>query len=319
MTLYAPLPPAEYHAVRTKFLTDDRARRRLGGTLPECLLAALSVETADLRKLGWSQPPAARKASYLRAVEALRPQPVIRKAQTPDVAAVCFVLVGKPLPSVEDTLRIGELMRIAVMSQCKHQFGEDRVPALFSGHGLPPGNRHRHAFYLPWDSNGDGRIDRILVFAPDGMDQDQQLALTSVASLWDRDGSEWRLALESIGAPAIAPVLTDTGTIWQSVTPYLHPWHVKKRFRVEDQIRRELRERGLPEPVGLESCAEVKAGRSRMRRPIHFRRFRSRRGLDQPDRLGSFWRLTFAEPLAGPLALGFACHFGLGLFRPVRD
>ncbi len=57
------------------------------------------------------------------------------------------------------------------------------------------------------------------------------------------------------------------------------------------------------------------------RRPIHFHRFREKRGLRQPDRHGSFWRLRFAEPvdpkMHGPLALGFACHFGLGLFRPV--
>jgi len=39
--------------------------------------------------------------------------------------------------------------------------------------------------------------------------------------------------------------------------------------------------------------------------------------LHQPDRLGSFWRLTFPEPVAGPLALGFGCHFGLGLFKPL--
>jgi CRISPR-associated protein Csb2 len=39
--------------------------------------------------------------------------------------------------------------------------------------------------------------------------------------------------------------------------------------------------------------------------------------LNQPDRHGSFWRLTFAEPVPGPIALGFACHFGLGLFKPV--
>lgn len=46
-------------------------------------------------------------------------------------------------------------------------------------------------------------------------------------------------------------------------------------------------------------------------------RFRSRRGLIQPNRLGSFWRLTFSEPVQGPLALGFGCHFGLGLFAPI--
>jgi CRISPR-associated protein Csb2 len=29
------------------------------------------------------------------------------------------------------------------------------------------------------------------------------------------------------------------------------------------------------------------------------------------------FELEFAEETAGPLALGFGCHFGLGLFEPV--
>jgi CRISPR-associated protein Csb2 len=40
--------------------------------------------------------------------------------------------------------------------------------------------------------------------------------------------------------------------------------------------------------------------------------------LRQPDALGRFVELTFEDPLAGPLALGFGCHFGLGLFTPVK-
>ncbi|MGH8147333.1 MAG: type I-G CRISPR-associated protein Csb2, partial [Rhodanobacteraceae bacterium] len=114
VTLYAPLPAAEYQSLRTSFLTDSKAKKKLGKTLPDNLLAALSVDTADLRKLGWSQPPAARKVSYLRPVNALRPRPVIQRARAYDVAAMNFILVGKPLPRVEDTLRVGELMRMAV-------------------------------------------------------------------------------------------------------------------------------------------------------------------------------------------------------------
>ncbi len=29
--------------------------------------------------------------------------------------------------------------------------------------------------------------------------------------------------------------------------------------------------------------------------------------------------IEFAEPVQGPLALGFGCHFGLGLFIPAPD
>lgn len=316
VTLYAPLSSREYQDLRARFLADKESQKRLGGTLPTSLLDALSVETSDLRKLGWSQPPAARKVTYLRPLDALRPKPAVHRVRAPMVTTMGFVLTGKPLPRVEDTLRIGELMRIATMAQCKRAFGEDCIPPVFSGHGLPEGNRHRHAFYLPWDSNGDGKLDRVLVHVAGGMSEAAQRALAKVQKLWERGGTEWTLVLEGSGTPDVAATLTRSSAIWESVTPYLHPWHAKKRLGIEDQIRRECRERGIPEPVVIEAFDEVEIGKGRKRRSIHFHRYRSRRGLTQPDRLGSFQRLVFPHPVSGPLALGFGCHFGLGLFWP---
>jgi CRISPR-associated protein Csb2 len=52
----------------------------------------------------------------------------------------------------------------------------------------------------------------------------------------------------------------------------------------------------------------------RLLRPLHFHHFRRKRGLTQPDTLGRLLEVRFAAPIRGPLALGFACHFGLGLF-----
>lgn len=317
VTLYAPLPAAQYQSLRQGFLTDKKSAKKLGPTLPDNLLDALSVGTTDLRKQGWNQPPAARKVSYLRPVDALRPRYTVPEIKTPDAIAISFILTGKPLPRIEDALRIGELMRAAIMAQAKYAFGEDHIPSIFSGHGLPEGNRHRHAFYLSWDSNGDGYIDRLLLHVPDAMNAAQQRVAKQVKKLWSRDGNEWRLIVENVGHAEIANALTRPSTVWESVTPYLHPWYAKRGMSMEDQLRRECRERGLPEPTFLESFDEVNVSKNRKRRPIHFRRFRSRRGLAQPDRLGSFLRLTFPEPITGPLALGFACHFGLGLFKPL--
>ncbi|MGQ0653218.1 MAG: hypothetical protein ACT4P4_13285 [Betaproteobacteria bacterium] len=42
-------------------------------------------------------------------------------------------------------------------------------------------------------------------------------------------------------------------------------------------------------------------------------------GLVQPDTPGRLIELRFAQPVRGPIALGFACHFGLGLFAPAPD
>lgn len=313
VSLYVPLPTSDYQVLRTKFLTDKKAQKKLGASLPESLLDALSVDTAELRKQGWSQPPAARKVSYLRPVDAMRPQRRVPVAAVPSATVMSFILAGKPLPRVEDSLRIGELMRSAVM----HSFKGD-VPSALSGHDLPKGNRHRHAFYLPWDSNGDGRLDRIVIFAPDGIEADAQRAIATVRKLWDRRGNEWQLLLESAGQRSNNDPLIGRSTTWESITPYLHPWHVKKQFDIQAQICRECRERGMPEPVRFEVLDQIDVGKGRQRRPIHFHRFRNKHGLHQPDRLGSFWRLTFCEPVRGPLALGFACHFGLGLFQPMQ-
>jgi CRISPR-associated protein Csb2 len=132
------------------------------------------------------------------------------------------------------------------------------------------------------------------------------------------NGVELRAVLEDYGVQADFPYVAYLGrsSVWLSVTPYLRPWFQKKTFTVEDQIRRECRMRGYPEPE-LEQSSTIQI-RGRPRRPVQFRRFRARRGLTQPDTHGSFWRLTFPEPINGPLALGFACHFGLGCFQAVQ-
>ena len=319
VTLRAPLAPAEYQTLRQGLLAEKKLGKRLARTLPDSFLDALSVDTAELRKQGWSQPPAARKVSYLRPFDALRPRYATPSIEMSGATTASFLVVGRPLPRVEETLCIGELMRMAVMSQAKRVCGEDKIPPVFSGHDMPEGSRHRHAFYLPWDANQDGRIDRVLLYVPDGMRSEGRRIVEGMRKLWSRDGGEWRLVLESIGGSDIGHALTQPSRVWESVTPYLHPWHVKRHFDVAAQIKRECRERGLPEPAMLEPFAEVKVGKDRKRRPIHYRRFRSRQGPTQPDRLGSFWHLTFPEPVRGPLALGFACHFGLGLFTPIHS
>jgi CRISPR-associated protein Csb2 len=324
--LLAPRTVEDYETLRGRFLTDRRAQRTLGVTLPGNLLDALSVDTAALRKLGWSQHPAARKVSYLRPLDALKPKRIPRQEVPSSFTTASYLLVDRPLrsgesrnplPLVEDTLRIGEMLRSAIMSRAKEEFGKHAIPPIFSGHDLPEGSRHQHAFYLPWDANGDGRIDRLLVHVPATMGARERRVIERVDRIRSRGDGEWRVILEGIGSIRVGGGLVARSTVWQSITPYLHPWHVKKGFSIEDQIRRECRERDLPEPTVIERLETIPIGKAcRERRPIHFRRFRTKRGLNQPDRRGSFWKLVFPCELEGPLALGFACHFGLGLFAP---
>jgi CRISPR-associated protein Csb2 len=330
ISLMCPLAPAAYRDFRDQQFSAETANKKKSrvkpgsgpASLPESWLEAVCLETTVLQAGGWSRPPAAQRVWYERAADALLPaarQALPRVGHRDTCATTArFALYGRPLPLLEDAVRIGELVRVALMKVAEKRLG--RVPPVLSGHDLPAGNRHEHAFFLP-EPGGDGRIQHFLVHASGGLDRVTLAAVQSLRKLYTRDGMEWEVWFE--GAGTLQDFLGKSdyiaqGKIWRPVTPYLHPWYQKKKFTVCDQIRRECRLRELPEPLSIRFLPEISVG-ARLRRPVHFHRFRSRRGLVQPDTHGCFPELEFAETVDGPLALGFACHFGLGLFIPVPE
>ncbi|QOC21488.1 type I-U CRISPR-associated protein Cas5/Cas6 [Wenzhouxiangella sp. AB-CW3] len=324
--LIAPVPPAEYGPWREGIVAEygldaktlKKALRQIRDTLPETLAGTLRAETSDLQKAGWSVPPGARFITYQRPygcfMTASQPRRSRRK-QSPDaVTTARLTLTGTPLPRVEDSVRIGELVRKALMARSSKGNGDQRIPQVISGHDMPKGNRHGHAFYLPEDSDDDGHIDHLIIHAEAGLAGDALQLIDRLDRLWAHNRGEWQVMLEQYGTAGQISGSRHVGQsrVWYSTTPYLHPWHLKKRFDIEDQILRECRIRGLPQPAVEPLPAVMIHGK--LRRSVHFHRFRSKRGLTQPDTRGSFWRLSFSEPVTGPLALGFGCHFGLGLF-----
>lgn len=140
--------------------------------------------------------------------------------------------------------------------------------------------------------------------------------------------------------------------VWTSVTPFVPPRFLKTRgsSSLEGQVQAELSSRGLPEPARVEveleagDYVDVEAfwGLWEKRRPQavvlgsglrsdggdrdsgarlaprwrHFRIERTGDAKGPPIAAAFGLRLTFAEPVTGPLALGYAGHFGLGLLRP---
>lgn len=318
--LFCPQSPSTHQIFRNQWKEANPAKGKKRGTfLPESWLEAVSLETSQLHAAGWSQPPAARKVFYRRPSGALKPAAatvaVRSRKQQAAVTTVRFALYGRPLPRMEDAVRIGELGRVALMHLAEKHLGQ--VPGLLSGHDLPEANRHHHAFFLP-ECNDQGRIDHLLVHAPGGFESDHLRAMQKLNRLFTRDGNEWQVIYEGAGDVGIfADVSCHAGnsSIWRSLTPYLRPWHIKNNFGVAEQILRECRLRGLPEPIEVRPINEVLVGNV-PRRPVHFHRFRNKRGLTQPDTHGSLVEVVFPEQISGPLALGFACHYGLGLFAP---
>jgi CRISPR-associated protein Csb2 len=342
-----PLSPREYAEQRPILLglnpgkLKSKAKANFEATVPATLTDALQVETGQLQAAGWSRPPAGQSIVYLRPEVGPRP-PARAKSRArekegalPTVAR--FILAGRPRPLITDAIKIGEVFRQALMARVG-----DPVPAVLSGRdesGVPLRDpAHSHAFFLPEDHDRDGQIDHLLLYARGGLDRAVRCAAESLAVLWVRDARrgdpdepgdqgrrEWRLALEGFGnAEQFADSdLLRRSTVWISVTPYLRPRHTKSadpRAETCEMVLIECQRRGLPIETAVFDGPPDSRGHEILTGPadrsvLQFNRFRSRRGLVQPDRSGSAIRLAFSTPIVGPVALGFGCHFGIGLFR----
>lgn len=343
-----PLSAAQYVEARSALLAQNdqkpRSRGRLvfEATVPPTITEALGVDTTQLQSAGWSHPPGGHLLTY--SCPKVGPQPSIpgRRSTRVDEPArfpvARFVLAGRPLPPITDAVKIGEVFRHALMARTNGP-----IPAVLSGRdesGAPLRDpRHSHAFFLPEDHDEDGFIDHLVLYASSGLDRAIRRAAENLRALWINDHRrreredeepgagrrEWRLALEGFGTPTQFndSALLRPSRAWVSVTPYLRPLHLKGDDPFEEvqrMISTECERRGWPAPrIELDgnyaaAGTHIRVG-GQLRNVLAFHRFRSRRGLTQPDRTGLAVRLEFSDTIAGPIALGFGCHFGLGLFR----
>lgn len=224
-------------------------------------------------------------------------------------------LTGDRPPPVRRGLKVAERARRAVLGRSRLLYGSDGIPPVLSGHdAYGPGRAHRHAFWLPEDADRDGKIDHLTVYAPD-MDGVALAALLAADIGIDSRRECWRAVWHWIGGsgdPDAPGSLLGTAAAWASLTPYVAPWHAKPRFSHPDMIRRECRERGLPPLLAVEPAGDDA-------KYYVVPRWRWRRSTPPGNGGGTQWRLVFDAPAAGPLALGYGCHFGLGLFVPDSD
>ncbi|MBX7192192.1 MAG: type I-U CRISPR-associated protein Cas5/Cas6 [Sandaracinaceae bacterium] len=124
--------------------------------------------------------------------------------------------------------------------------------------------------------------------------------------------------------------LVSTSTCWVSSTPFVPPRHLKSRGKddLAGQVRAELTSRGLQDAenvrveVEVLDAARVPVWVDAFGVPTPSPRYRAHRreridpSRRPPQRVGYHLRLTFRDTVRGPIALGYASHFGLGVFEP---
>ena len=308
---------------------------------PTAGLEDLMVETSDLRRSGRIDPEGAMWWLYTRSSDcfaSFRTQELRACPPAPAARVVRFALASNVPPMVRDTLRWGDLARRSAMARFGRQNGK-RLSSTLSGRSESgePLRGHRHCFYLPTDEDSDGRLDRLTVWARAGLDPQEFQAIVSMTHLNPGRGREpVRLVYQAHGEvedfAGVSP-LFESSIRWRSLTPYVLTRHVKYRGPrdesghrrqvdgPEDQVRREVELR-WPGRVGVADVSihdrntpirPMGQGVHGGVRPIDF--FRHRAGGSHGG--GSYnFTVELSEEVQGPVTLGFACHYGLGLFVP---
>ncbi len=332
IALLAPMTTVEYQAWRAMAAPAEAEKPSKGrkskaakvSPFPLDMLAALMVGTVFLQEHGWTQPPGSRRVIYYRAPLATSPVRTIARSNTQlagaDTALLALASDTKKrevLPQMMRALPQMELLHQGLLSKlgdvfCPELAGRDADGVRLEG--------HRHAFFLPLALNPQGSLDHILVHAAMGLGAEAQRALRTIRSTFTKGGDRplfvtlaglGRLAdFTSIGSRSI-PELAES-TLWTSRTPFVPPRHLKtKRHTLEDQVQAELESRGLPRAIRIDVLARDQVVSLGLHR---FVRVRREPGRGPPAARFFGLEIELERPVRGPIALGYASHFGLGLF-----
>ncbi len=330
-------------------------RQLLQNSLPTSIFDALHAETNVIRAAGWNYPPGSQWVDYVRRQNAFAPIPdrqrKEKKKLLPRIAR--FAIASNVRPLFTDAVLIGERVRRAVMAKSKNvrealqteDLETVHAAAVFSG--KDEGDRridgHQHAHFFPEAPRDDLRIRYLTVYAEQGFNTDDELALSNLQKVWGDGDHDLQLVLLGIGQAADfggmneklgqAPILSLSQN-WVSYTPFIPTDHLKirnsekcdpqksvaaKERELKRLIRKELSRRAWLQRYAQSVEVEVMLDSESSSRWRKFRRSRDKGNGQRSLMTGYGFRIRFPEPVQGPIALGYGCHFGLGQFTAERQ
>jgi CRISPR-associated protein Csb2 len=254
--------------------------------------------------------------------------------------AARFAVTGQKLPHLTETIILAERVHAALvrLSDGSTVFsGCDEQGKPLDGHG------HAHIFcesnIESGKSNG-GKITHITIYASMGFSSEDMQALENLIEIWGGKDPAVRLLLQGLGSSenfcgpdperGHCPLLAKSRT-WVSRTPFLPTRHPKvtragmpkcdaRGLQIgspEHDLLRLLELAGFPAPVVLEPVAGTILGA----RTVPWASFACRRSGDEGRQAAGAargFRMEFAKEVQGPVAVGYASHFGMGGFGAGR-
>ncbi len=259
-------------------------------------------------------------------------------------------------PHIHQTLPVAERLHQRIVGRAARGKRID-CPELTGQHanGQPLQQNHQHAHILPLDLDGDQYLDHVLIWAPMGLGTRAQQAIKSLQHCGRRKSrrrragiDHWQISVVGYGGlqtlrwmpqplahstrillglggeDQVAERRDSVDTradqaagerIWTSLTPFVPARYLKRRGKnsLEGQIQAELESRGLPQAQSIDVLILESTW-------AHNYVTARRLGGRPPAQNAAFaLRLELSRPAPGPIALGYASHFGLGLFQSQGD
>ncbi|MFI6587653.1 type I-U CRISPR-associated protein Csb2 [Embleya sp. NPDC050493] len=290
-------------------------------------IEALTARPVDVRAGKLLYPPGSRHLTYATPTPTDTTAPPRQRhrpttADATGVTAIRLSIRGRVQPPLTQALPLADAFRAACIRILQPPGSPRRDSALAgkNADGTPyTAGQHRHAHFIPHDSDGDRRIDQLLVWIPDGLTDAELDAIHRLATgdnrvYYHKSPRDLFVRVAAQGpADRVLPVeLTRPATVWESVTPFTAPRH-PHRGQDRDahllaEVTRELRYRGLPAPTAIRRIPGDW--------PLHIRHRTSKNETRDHTRPCDGLRVELSTPVAGPLLLGRHSHYGLGLFHP---
>ncbi len=239
------------------------------------------------------------------------------------------------IPRSSASYLLARAVRTALLGAYGAAGESDEAPAILRARGADP-----HCAIVPladvWHEGARGEIKGVAVILPsaeriDTLARQRRALEHCLATLvGDTDlgvqryvqipgaGRVW-LRMPTAGEAALKTLLKRTyrtaATSWVSVTPVVHArWRKGPAETVIDQVGRDCSHVGLPKPTQAQPIrGSTFPGTANRPVPTHRVPQEWRKSLGGPT---GHLRMTFESPVMGPVLLGRARHFGLGLFVP---
>lgn len=239
------------------------------------------------------------------------------------------------LPKAPGSYLLARALRVALLGSFEEAGAAGEAPPILRGHGSDP---HCAIVPLPhvWGEHADGCIRGVALIPPHAAREPDVHAQIASLTLGLRRcaGSEPGIPARHVKVPGAGRIwmkLPDAGAArfvshyeplylgpsrrWVTITPIVHSrWRKGGADALLDQVSADCEHVGLRAPVEVEVLRSParRGGADRVLAPPAMPE--SWRGLLQGPR--SHLRITFPEPVLGPVLIGRARHFGLGLCVP---